>query len=1057
MSSPAELLALKHAQAEALNSTTDQSSIPTPVSVSVSESPISSFINDSPTVITSATTDTSLNLDDDEDNDEEIIHVEQKRVVKMDDDKLFPALSDTANAPPVSWGPSSNGTSNNTWGKTKNNTFKQALKSTSTQVTFIIDSDQQQNLAKGEIFKIFAKIQSSLNVKVESTYSGATKKRTFLLNGPIDNVAIAKRELIRQLTKPTKISFEIPSKLRSTVIGSGGRTLKPIIDATSVRIDISKLSSSSSSSSNDNVDNDDSLLTENEELFGKSIIITIEGDIQGCSDAKAKILAIVNENTKNLSVKIPVSEKLKPFIKSEISKLSLIDGVEIITPELNSKNSFILITGPREAVIEIRNQIKTLLVNLDNQIVVDEREVPKHLHQFLDSDKVLSQSNVVIEVPSQDNTSSKVKFIGLKSNILNAIALAKELTSEYFVDNLDLSKSHGGNYQHAKNLTTFFIYTKYFEALSSEYGIKVSGPTYKNLADSNITNVIVTFIASKDKKEEIKKARKDLVDSVNKITPSFVKVITDIESFIFPKIDSSIAIENNVSIIPLGLLANTTNILLLVVQSADDEFLPSAEQIEEKLNNVNKSLDKLRLLNNELISEVIETSEEDQKHLEGNTLKVLLNKYEPNSIEIKLHQNAEGVSPNEIYLRGFKSEIKKAINEIKQLIEDVKNYEEASKYNTTIEFPSKFLARFIGQKGSHLNEIQDEFDVKIDVLTEDTDKVQNSEIKLTGLKSNVDECIKKINALSKKWADEKTVVVNIERKFRKQLIGPNGIYANRLQDKYNVKLQFSDSKEENGNVVIRGPSRGVAKVEEEIKQLLEYEKENGYVEFIKIPTEALARVIGKNGTNINDISDETSVKIYAKTNQEQAKELGSAEFELVGSRAGIKDAKSKIDAIVKRIVNSTVETIEVDPKWFRNLIGPNGMTMREIIVKAGGSEDDRDFRRFIQFPSRGSDSKTITCEGDKVVVGKIIESINKIVTDLESVTEETIEVPKKQHKLIIGFGGSVRRGIEEEFNVRVFVPKQDNDSDIIKIKGKAENIAKATAKIQTLTESKSKE
>lgn len=1024
MSSPAELLALKHAEAESL------ATVETPAE-SVSSEPTEEL----PSL---STRESSVS--------EEVASVEPK-IISMEDDKYFPSLGDTSNAAPVSWGPSSTSTPAASWTKS---TYKPAVKSTSSQVTFIIDDEQQQNLAKGEIFKVFAKIQSSLNVKVESTYSGATKKRTFLLDGPVDKVLIAKRELIRQLTKPTKISFEIPSKLRSTVIGSGGRTLKPIIQETSVRIDIAR----PSDDDGEKAETEHSLLTEDEELFGKSLTVTIEGDIQGCTDAKSKILAIVNENTKNLGIKIPVSEKSKPFVNSEISKISFGDGIEVIAPEPTSRINFILVSGPREAVVEARNQIKSALVSLDNQIVVEEREVPKHLHAFLDAEKVFSETNVVIEVPSQDDISSKVKFIGLKSNIGRAVQLAKDITSDYFVDTLDLSKSHGGNYQHAKNLTAFFVYTKYLEALGSQYGIMISGPSYKNLADSNVKNVLVTFSAPKDKKDEVKKARKDLVDTVNKITPNFVRSISDIESFIFPKIDTNVAIENNVSIVPLGSLAGSTNTLLLVVQQNDDEFLPSAEQIEEKLNVVDRSLDNLRKLNKELIVETIETPAEDQKHLSGNTLKVLLNKYEPNTIEIKLHQNLEGESANEIYLRGYKSEIAKAIDDIKQLIEDVKNYEEASKYNTIIEFPTKFLARFIGQKGASLNQVKDEFDVKIDVLDEESDKTENSEIKLTGLKSNVDECIKKIQQLSKKWADEKTVVINIDQKYRKHLIGANGVYANRLQDKYNVKLLFSNSKEKDGNVMIRGPSRGVAKVEEEIKQLLAYEKEHGFVEIIQVPTEALSRVIGKNGETINDISVDCGVQIHAKTDQAAAKESGFADFEIVGSKSGIKNAKSKIDAIADRIVNSITESIEVDPKWYRNLIGPNGMTMREIIIKAGGSEDDRDFRRFIQFPSRNSDSKSVVCEGDKVVVTKIIEAISKTVKDLESVTEESIEVHKKQHKLIIGFGGSVRRGIEEEYKVRVNVPRQDSESEVVTVKGKPEDIAKAIAKIQTLTASK---
>lgn len=1052
MSTPAELLALKHAQAAeaTLNSNIDSTS---PVSTDISSS-VATPISLNESVATSTDDSTFPTLADeiagkvstsDSSNNNEIAE-EPKKIIRMDDDTYFPSLSDIVDtkAPTVSWGPNStNNNSNSSWAK-PSKSFKPAVKSSSTQVTFIIDDEQQQNLAKGELFKIFAKIQSNLNVKIESTYSGATKKRTFLLSGPAENVPQAKRELIRQLTKPTKITFEIPSKLRSTIIGSGGRTLKPIIESTSVKIDIGR-------PSDNNDEEDDSLLTEDEELFGKSITVTIEGDIQGCSDAKAKILAIVNENTKSLNVRVPVTEKVKPFVKNTFAKTKFPNDVEVIAPEPTSKISYILVTGPREDVIEARNLIKSTLVNLDNEIVVEEREVPKHLHPFLDEDKILENTNVFIEIPSTDDSSSKIKFIGAKSNISKAISFAKELTSEYFVDTLDISKSHGGNSQHAKNLTAFFIYTKYFDALGSEYGIKITGPTYKQLVDPDHKTVIISFSSTKDKKDEIKKARKDLVDNVNRITPNFVRSITDIESFLFPKIDNSVAIENNVSIVPLGSLAGASNILLLIVQQNDDEFLPSADQVEEKLNAVDKSLDKLRALGKNLITETIETDSEDQAHLEGSTLQVLLNKYEPNTIEIKLHQNANGPSPNEIYLRGYKSEITKAIGDIKQLIDDIKNYEEASKYNTVIEFPTKYLARFIGQKGASLNQLRDEFNVKIDVLTEDDSKDENAEIKLTGLKSNVDECIKKIHQLAKKWADEKTITLTIEPKYRKQLIGRGGIYVNRLQDKYNVKIQFSDSNDSKSNVIVRGPSRGVAKVEEEIKQLLDYEKENGFTEIVQVPTEALSRVIGKGGETINDISADAGVRIHARTDEAKEKETGFANFEIIGSKAGIKDAKSKIDEIVKRIVNSTTESIEVDPKWYGNLIGPNGRTLREIITKAGGSEDDRDFRRFIQFPSRNSDSKSIVCEGDKTVVANIIKTITSMVKDLESVTDETIEVPKKQHKLIIGSGGSIRRSIENEFKVRVYVPKQDSESEEIRINGKPEDIAKAIDKIKSLT------
>lgn len=1020
MSSPAELLSMQHAPAADETAAVEHTS----------ESPISA------TSVIGQTTETTAVTSDE--NTEAAVLIEKKKVINMDDDKLFPSLggaSASLNSQPTT-----------SWTKSVSPSYKPTVKSTSTQVTFIIDDEQQQNLAKGELFKIFGNIQSELNVKVESTYSSASKKRTFLLNGSAEKVAQAKRELIRQLTKPTKITFEVPSKLRSVIIGPMGKNLKPIIEQTSVRIDISRPTS----------DNNNDLLTEDEELFGRSVTVTIEGDIQGCSDAKAKILQIVNENTRNLTIKIPVTEKVKPFVASSIAKIEFPKGVEVIAPEPSHRISTISVSGSREGVISARDEIRSLILTLENDIAIDEREVPKHLHPFLDADTIFAETSVVIEVPSADSVNSKVRFIGTKNNIAKAVPLAKKLTSNYFVDTLDLSKSHGGNHLHAKSITAYFNYTKYFKALSNEYGVTVTGPSYVNLSDNNSKNVIISFSSSVDNKDAIKKARKQLVDSVNKITPNFVRVISDIESFVFPKIDTSVADENDVAIVPLGHLSGSGNSLLLIAtQTDDDEFLPSAEQIKERLDLVDNSLNKLRDLSKELTSVVIELDTKDQKRLEdGNTLKILLNKYEPNAIEIKLHQNAEGFSDNEVYFRGFKAEVKKATEDISKVIEDIKNYEEASKYNIKIEFPTKFLARLIGQKGSFVNELMEEFNVKIDVTSDDSSESENAEIKLTGLQSNVDECIKRINTLAKRWADEKTATFSIDPKFRRNLIGANGIYAQRLQDKYNVKIQFPDASDKTGSVVIKGPSRGVVKAEEEIKQLLAYEKEHSHIDTTIVPVEALAIVIGKNGENLKDLSAEFDVKIHSRTNQEDAKASGKATFEIIGSKSGIKEAKAKIDEIANRVANSTTESIEVNPKWYKNLIGPNGMTMREIIIKAGGSVDDRNFRRYIQFPSRNSESNLIVCEGDKKVVNKIIKIISDMVKDLESYTSKTVEIPKKQHRLIIGAGGSVRRGIEDEFKVRVNVPKQDVESDEITVKGKPEDIEKAIAKIQELTASK---
>ncbi|GMG21564.1 unnamed protein product [Ambrosiozyma monospora] len=996
----------------------------------------------------------------------------KKKVVSINDEELFPALGSGASvAAPLSWGKAIKNSKSKPSSSSKlssGSSFKPAVKSSSTQFTFIIDADQQVNLSKADIFKIFSKVKNEYGVSIESTFSNATNKRTFLLNGPIHSIHRAKREVVKRLTKPIKMEFGIPSKLRSTVIGAQGKTLKPILESTGVKIDISRpgdVSASATATPEGTpapaataTERD---LTEEEELFGELITVTLEGDIEGCEDAKRQILAIVNENTKTLSVRIPVEDKVKAFIDNELKSLtSLPEDIELTAPTANSKASNILLSGPRESVVDARNQIKSLLVHLDSQIVVENKSVPKPLHQFLDSDKILEHSNVVVVTPPQDLASTIVQFIGKKSDIPGAVAFGKSLAAVYITDSLELSRSHGGNVAHAKCITAFFEYSKFLEQLSEKYDVKINAPSYASLANDEIKTVTIQFVCHQDSKDTIKKVRKEIVETVNKITPNFVKVIDDIESFVIGnKLDKTVAIEQNVAIVPLGQLAGFSNKLILIVQQDDEDFLPSSEEISGKLEAVNKSLDPLRKLSEDVSSEVIELANDDQKHLEGNTLKLLLSKFDNGSIEIKLHQNKEGPSADEIYLIGYKSNINKAIKDIEQAIEDVKNYEIASKYNVQVEFPTSLLSRLIGQKGANLNQLRDEYDVKIDVLDDaDVSKEGLTAVKLTGLKTNVDEAQKRLHQLSKKWLDEKTITLKIEQKFHRKMIGPSGVYVNRLQDKYNVTVRFpyENSKEQNKDeVIVRGPSKGVAKVEEELKDLLKYEMENGFKETISVPVKVLPQVIGRSGEHIKDISADTGVEINQQRGDsavEKEKASGFAEFELIGSKAGIKAAKAKINGIVSRVENYTTVTVPVEIKWHKNLIGPSGMTKREIILGAGGSDlSGNEFRRLLQVPNKGSDSKDVVCSGDKHIVEKVVKRIQEIVHDLENVTTETLEIPKKKHRLLIGAGGSVRRGLEEEFKVRVSIPRVDVESDVVKVHGAPDKVELAKEKILKLT------
>ncbi|KAL6451050.1 hypothetical protein SBY92_001300 [Candida maltosa Xu316] len=913
------------------------------------------------------------------------------------------------------------------------------------QEAFSLDVEDQLNVARPEFIKILTFVKQETKTNIECTTSQHTKKRTFLITGRPEEVKLAKRLVIKKLTKPVKISFNIPSKLRSRVIGQGGRNLKPIIQANEVRIEIG-----------DQVE-DDNINNENEEdddIFSKTIQVTIDGDIEGSKRAKNQILAIVKEETKNLSTKIAVDEKVKPFAVKELK--SIVDKyptLEFAIPDYKSNRNSVVIVGERDLVLEAKPEVKAVLEKLANKISVEEVPIPKTKHQFLPIDEVLEAHNVLIQLPKDGE--SNVKFIGEKKKIGAAQAAAKKTTSQYKVETLDMSKAHKGNLKHVKAVAAVLTKTGVFDEIAQANDVSIHVPKNKELV---AISTIPIEIVSKGDDEKIKIAKKSIVNAVNKITPDETKVIEDIDEFLLGKVDETIkdvAKEQGVQYVVLG---NVITLFSLGQSSEDAEDFDDVTSSDAAFKKVEDALSKLRELAANLTSATLSIPSAEQSLISGprnTTLKSLLASVDAHSVTIKLHHP----SADEIYIHGLKQSVATIKKEIEGVLVDAKEY--GDNFTATVAVPSQVLSRLIGKNGANLNQIRDEFGTKIDVpleRDEPKDKSLKTDITVTGIRRNVEETKHKITALAKKWADETLVRIRVESQYHRRMIGPRAVYINRLQDKYNVKIRFpsdtsanfADAPNNKDEVTIKGPSKGVAKAEEELNELYAFEKENGFKQVVQIPIKAIARVIGKSGETINDIADGTGVEYTFKRDNEETN--GYSEVELTGSKSALKEAVAKIQEIIDEIENFVSRTINVDPIYHRDLIGPGGSIMKQIISQAGGDEVPRTRQyKLLTIPNEGTGSDEVVSQGDKTIVDKIIAAVEKIIEEKKASVTEEIDLPKEKHRLIIGPNGSIRHSIQSEFNVTVDIPRSNDESTIVKITGLPDKIALAKTKIEELT------
>lgn len=936
----------------------------------------------------------------------------------------------------------------------KSVTSPSKFKGSTIQEAFSLDAEDQLNVARPEFIKILTLIKTTTQANIECTTSQHTKRRTFLITGKPEQVKLAKRLVIKKLTKPVTLTFTIPAKVRSRVIGAQGRNLKPIIQQNDVKVDIGNLDSSATSEVEDEDD-----------IFALTIKVTIDGDAEGCKRAKSQILAIVKEETKNLLIKVTIDDFVKPFVAKAIEKVvAAYSQLEISVPPYFSSSKSVIISGDRETALEARDQIKDIIALLESKLVFESVPIPKIKHQFLPIDLILEEEDVLIKLPEDGETD--VKFIGEKKKIAAAQEKARKTTSQYKVEVLDMSKAHKGNLNHVRAIAALLSKNGTFSNVASEHDVVINPPTLEFLKDESQTSLPIEIVVKNDDVEKTKNARRTIVSTVNSITPDQAKVVTDIDDFFISKIPETLDAVENVEYV---ILDKKVVLFDISLKEAEEDFDDFQDTSSNALEAADKALDSLRELQASLSTIVLKVPSNEQSHISGpngTTLKSILAAVEPDSVIVKLHSNAEGRSNNEVFVQGFKADVASVVKDIVNVLAEAEEYKATGGFKTSFEVPTFVLSRVIGKGGSNLNNIRDEFGVKIDIAGEFknnenvTDKSLKTEISIAGIKRNAEGAKKAISKLAKKLADDTVARLRIESQYHRRIVGPNFTYINRLQDKYNVKIRFpsenntsfADAPKNKDEVTIRGPSKAVAKAEEELKELYEFEKENGFKSTIKIPVKAIARVIGRNGETIRDIADGAGVEYRFNRDRKEEEELGYAEVELTGSKSALKEATQKINEIIDEAENFVTVTINVPPKYHRDLVGSSGSVMREIIQNAGGANLSRQqYARLLTIPNEGSDSDEVVCQGDKQIVDSIVAQIKDIVAEKEASVSEEYDLAKEKHKLIVGPGGSIRHALQDEFKVQINIPRPNDKDTVIKLFGLPENIEKLKAKLVETT------
>jgi rRNA processing protein Krr1/Pno1 len=740
----------------------------------------------------------------------------------------------------------------------------------------------------------------------------------------------------------------IPYATRAHIIGKGGSTIRALQEKTGAKIQLPRL-------------DDTQALEDDDEA---TIDVTVEGNALSAASARNEILKIAGERAANVHTKVRgVPAALFPFIagprNSRAQTLGEENGIQIRVPPhqaystapvlgagqrpqfVPTEDIHIQLEGERAAVQKARAEIERQAAEISRQLQMEQLTIPRGHHQFIigdhgvRTDDFFADTGCTILLPTDDD--DLVTVIGPPNHVQAGVEKAMELAAGMQMAPVDMMKFHRnaptGPALHAGLLTRYLRQRKEIERLERLYNTHINTPFSSG-------NVMSWEVYSRDLKNAFR-ARSEITAVVDAHPPSRLLPVT-VDSFfhqhlrndITPRVKKDFGVH---VVVPEASEGDAP--VLLVYEGPDPEDgqyqVPRQKPSDEEVRAFKQGLEDAQKHILELINK--------QEKLESVTLDVPSKFHERLRRFIKKEQESR---PSDqipvrvtkvgtiITLRGPASAVKSLAAKAEAFVEQEKQDDKERGFTLSFDFPQKYANHLIGKGGSNIKELRDRFDVEI--------QVQDGKVELKGPKAKAEAARSYIQNLSRTLEDETTHVLKIDPKFHRELIGAQGAQINRLQTRYKVLIFFprsaksaaddesnADAASEAGKgrrqqgpdeVIVRGPKRGADEARDEIYSLFKYLEEHSHSATVPVQQKQVGSLIGQGGAALDELRQATGAKIDVPSDRD----TDLVEIVVKGTAAQVAKAKKILEE--KRAVfdDTIVQTVEVDKKHHKALIGASG-------------------------------------------------------------------------------------------------------------------------------------
>ncbi|KAJ1972035.1 hypothetical protein H4R35_004904 [Dimargaris xerosporica] len=950
---------------------------------------------------------------------------------------------------------------------------------------------------------VVRQVMKKTSTQIDVSTASQTQTMTFLIRGKTEQVRQAKRDILATLGTRVTVTLQVPGFVRPFILGTRGRTLNAITQQTGTKIHIPRRDETAQGAPGSGDEDDHDTVSE----------ITITGDLEGVSLAKSEIEKIVNEKTSRRVVRLThIPASFYPLIagayQDTVSRLMADYDVKIRIPAyhpaagLGSQGghsspgspsraepaSAITISGDKDALDTVVDTFNSLYDELARSTRTVTLIIPKRQHRFLVGAKgsvtheVLAKTGCSMELPPASDPSESVVIRGPEARLIEALTLVMDKTSDIHVDSVDLLTIHHtpSPADHAAQVLRYLTARNKLKSVESAHNAQVHLPRHPE-QDHDYTIEVVTSSML-----DMINARQALVELLKGVPPHHT-LVCPIEPHLHghlmgrhgqnaERIHSTYGVDlvfgDKDRPQPDVLLVYDENPL---VDSLIHDKRQYADAVVHLLQQVARELTEKAQETTDYTTQTLHIPARYHCYIQGPDNSRLDAVLGSGSLAYVTFGDSSsngngGRNANQVTIQGPTEEVSRVAAELARLSDEARDQEALNSYASTLPVPQQHLPHVIGKGGANVTRLKDQFDVKIDVddRAAATSAPGMATVTLKGSKDHVEAAQAEIEALVDRLADHTVSTLRVDHRMHRALIGAQGRFVKRLEDKYGVFIKFprsdSETTVENNDttgysrddIIIKGGRKGVEAAKQELQELAEYEEANNQSASFTISARALPHVVGRNGAKVNEIKDLTNARIDLGPAPTGDDRTGEVSVTIRGTRKGIQEARQMIQAVVKEQESLVTVQLPIDAAHHRFLIGAGGAKIRELIEKCGGDQDLTTGPKAcrVLFPRKQApetEANVVTVKGDQAVVAKVVAKLEALANELKERVCTTVNIPVSEHPLIIGRGGATLRGIQAKHKVDIEFPHSGHgrngdapqDPTLVRIYGKAKGCQSA--------------